>query len=140
MRELQLLAGRSHPQLATEVAKHLKVKLCDVKLSNFANGEISCRIGESVRDDDVFVLQSHAQNVNDAIFEQAILIDAAKRASAASITAVCPFLGYARQDRKSAGREPISGRLVIDLLAQAGADRIMSVDLHSRHTQRFYNG
>ncbi|HUD10196.1 MAG TPA: ribose-phosphate diphosphokinase [Candidatus Saccharimonadales bacterium] len=139
-RQLCLLSGRVHPELAQEVAKVLGTKLCGIKLSNFANGEISCRINESVRGSDVFIIQSHAGNVNDALMEQAIIIDAAKRASAASITAVCPFLGYARQDRKSNGREPITAKLAVDLLAIAGADRIMSIDLHSGQTQGFFNG
>src|ERR1700709_465953 len=104
MRELKLLAGRSHPVLASQVAECLNIPLSPVTLGNFANGEISCRLGESARGHDVFILQTHADNVNDAIMEQAIMIDAARRASAASITAVAPFLGYARQDRKSAGR------------------------------------
>lgn len=134
------MSGRIYPELATEIAKLLDAPLHTVQLSNFANGEISCRLGESVRDSDVFIIQAHASNVNDAIMEQAIMIDAAKRASARSITAVCPFLGYARQDRKSNGREPITARLVIDILAQAGADRIMSVDLHAGQIQGFFNG
>lgn len=140
MRELKLIAGRSHPTLANEIAECLNQTLCEVDLGNFASGEISCRLGESVRGCDVFILQTHCANVNDAIIEQAIMIDTAKRSSAASITAVCPFLGYARQDRKSGGREPISARLVIDILANAGADRIMSVDLHSGQIQGFFNG
>lgn len=139
-RQLQLLTGRSHPALAEAVARELGIELCQIDLGNFANGEISCRIKESVRGDDVFVIQSHCGNVNDALMEQAIIIDSAKRASAHSITAVCPFMAYARQDRKSGGREPITARLVVDILAQAGADRIMSVDLHSGQIQGFING
>lgn len=134
------MTGRVHPELAQEVAQRLGVELCKVKLSNFANSEVSFRLEESIRGDDVFIMQTHAANVNDAIMEQMIMIDAAKRASAASITAVCPSLGYARQDRKSSGREAISARMVIDMLATAGADRIMSVDLHSGQTQGFFNG
>ncbi len=134
------MSGRVHPALAKEVAKLLGVPIHTVELSNFANGEISCTLGESVRDSDVFIIQTHGGNVNNALMEQAIMIDAAKRASARSITAVCPFLGYARQDRKSNGREPITARLVVDLLAQAGADRIMSVDLHAGQIQGFFNG
>ncbi|MES2971035.1 MAG: ribose-phosphate diphosphokinase [Patescibacteria group bacterium] len=139
-RRLQIISGRVHPALAEEITKILGVPLHAVQLTNFANGEISCRLGESVRDSDVFIIQPHGNNVNDAIMEQAIMIDAAKRASAKSITAVCPFLGYARQDRKSAGREPIAARLVVDILAQAGADRIISVDLHAGQIQGFFNG
>jgi len=139
-RRLCILSGRAHPELAKEVVRELGIKLCTTELGNFANGEISCRINESVRGSDVFIIQSHTDNVNDAIMEQAIMIDAAKRASAASITAVCPFFGYARQDRKSVAREPITARLVVDLLAVAGADRIICIDLHSGQTQGFFNG
>jgi ribose-phosphate pyrophosphokinase len=116
------------------------VRPCDIKLGTFANGEISVKLGETIRGADVFVLQTHSQNVNEAIMEQAIILDACKRASAASITAVCPFLGYARQDRKSSGREPISAKLVVDILAHAGADRIMSIDLHVGQIQGFFDG
>lgn len=139
-RRLCIISGRAHPALASAVAKAMGVRLCEVQLGNFANGEISCRINESVRGSDVFVIQTHSSTINDDIMEQAIMIDAAKRGSAASITAVCPFLGYARQDRKSNGREPITARLVVDFLATAGADRIISVDLHSGQTQGFFNG
>jgi len=135
-----LIAGRSHPDLARRVAAGLRTKLGKVELANFANGEISCRIDESVRGCDVFVLQTHSPNVNEHIMEQALIIDAAKRASARSITAVCPFLGYARQDRKAGGREPIAARMIIDILSQAGANRIMSVDLHSGQIQGFFDG
>jgi ribose-phosphate pyrophosphokinase len=137
---LQIVSGSSHPAIAEAIAQELGVQLCNAKLSKFANGEISVVLGESVRGNNVFVVQSHASNVNDSIMEQAIIIDAAKRASAGSITAVCPFLSYARQDRKSKGREPISARLVIDILVQAGADRIMSVDLHTGQIQGFMDG
>lgn len=139
-RHLSLLGGRAHPKLTDEIAKCLGVKVGSLELGNFANGEISCRLNESVRGCDVFVIQSHCGNVNDAIIEQALIIDAAKRASARSITAVCPYLGYARQDRKSNGREPIAARVIVDLLSNSGADRIMSVDLHSGQTQGFFDG
>lgn len=139
-RELKVLSGRAHPQLAEEIAKKLKVRLSNTELGNFANGEISCKLKESVRGDDVFIIQPHSGQVNESIIEQALLIDAAKRSSANSITAVCPFLGYARQDRKSSGREPIAARLIVDFLATAGADRIISVDLHSGQTQGFFKG
>lgn len=137
---LQLLTGRAHPELAAEIAKHLDVKLSDVQLGNFANGEISIRFNESLRGNDVFVIQTHGDRVHESIFEQLLMIDAAKRASARSITAVCPLLSYARQDRKAAGREPIGARLIVDMLTAAGADRIMSVDLHSGQTQGFFDG
>ncbi len=137
---MQLLSGRAHPELAKEIAQYLGVKLSKVQLGNFANGEISIRFNESNRGNDVFVIQSQGERVHESIFEQLLMIDAAKRASARSITAVCPLLSYARQDRKSAGREPIGARMIVDMLAAAGADRIMSVDLHSGQTQGFFNG
>jgi ribose-phosphate pyrophosphokinase len=140
---MQLLTGRAHPELAAEIAEYLGTKLCDIQLSDFANGEISIRFNESLRGNDVFIIQTHgakALKIHTSIFEQLLMIDAAKRASARSITAVCPLLSYARQDRKSAGREPIGARLLVDMLAAAGADRIMSIDLHSGQTQGFFNG
>jgi ribose-phosphate pyrophosphokinase len=140
VQQLHLLGGRSHLKLTNAVAKELHINPCEVSLDNFANGEISCQIGESVRGADVFVLQTHSRNVNDAIMEQAIIIDACRRASAASITAVCPFMGYARQDRKSNGREPITARLVVDILGKAGSNRIMSIDLHTSQIQGFFDG
>lgn len=114
--------------------------LTPLQLDHFANGEIKCQILESVRGADVFVMQTHGMPVNDAIMEQAVLIDAAKRASARRITAVCPFFGYARQDRKASGREPITARVVVDILKVAGADRIVSIDLHSGQIQGFFDG
>jgi ribose-phosphate pyrophosphokinase len=137
---LQLLSGRAHPKLAAEIAECLGVELVDVKLGNFANGEVSIRFNESLRGNDVFIIQSQGKKVHEPLFEQLLMIDAAKRASARSITAVCPLLSYSRQDRKSAGREPIGARLVVDMLAVAGADRIMSVDLHSGQVQGFFDG
>ncbi len=113
--------------------------LGDIKLSRFANGELYCRYGESVRGADVFVLQSYCDPINDRIMEQLIMIDAAKRASAKRITAVCPFYGYARQDRKAEGREPITARLLADMLTVAGADRVVTVDLHTGQIQGFFD-
>lgn len=139
-RRLVILSGRSHLVLSKDVAATLKLSLGKAELGNFANGEISCKLGESVRGADVFIIQTHCASINDAIMEQAIMIDAAHRASAASITAVCPFMGYARQDRKASGRESIAVRLVVDILATAGADRIMSIDLHSGQIQGFFDG
>ncbi|MGH7192985.1 MAG: ribose-phosphate diphosphokinase [Candidatus Saccharimonadales bacterium] len=139
----QLISGRAHPHLAEEIAKHLDIKLCDVRISDFANGEISVRFNDSLRGNDVFIVQTHgaqALKIHTSIFEQLLMIDAAKRASARSITAICPLLSYARQDRKAAGREPIAARLLVDMLAAAGADRIMSIDLHSGQTQGFFDG
>jgi ribose-phosphate pyrophosphokinase len=139
-KRLQLFSGRSNLPLAQEIAECLNIKLGDPNLSQFANGELHCRFSESVRGSDVFILQSHARPVNNSIMEQAIMIDAAKRASAKRITAVCPFYGYARQDRKASGREPITAKLVADVLRVAGANRIVSVDLHSGQIQGFFDG
>ncbi len=139
-KRLQIITGSHHPKLAANVAKHLNTAIVSAPLTHFANSEVKCHLEESVRGSDVFILQSHSRPVNDAVMEQAIIIDAAKRASARHITAVCPFLGYARQDRKSAGREPITSKLVIDILRVAGADRIVSVDLHSGQIQGFFDG
>src|SRR4051812_39951412 len=105
---MQILTGRAHPQLAKEIAEYLQVNLADVQLDNFANGEIRVRFNESLRGNDIFIIQTHGDKVHESIFEQLLMIDAAKRASAHSITAVCPLLSYARQDRKSLGREPIA--------------------------------
>ncbi len=140
MKNMQIFSGSSHPELAEAVAKKLGVKLGNANLRHFANGEMKCQLSESVRGSDVFIMQTHSAPVNDALMEQAILIDAAKRASARHITAVCPILGYARQDRKSSGREPITSKLVIDILSVAGADRIVSIDLHTGQIQAFFNG
>ncbi len=133
------MSGRSHPVLAQQIASHLGVELSEANLREFANGEIHCRYDASVRGCDVFIVQTHCGPVNDFLMEQLIMIDAAKRASAKRITAVCPYYGYARQDRKSAGREPITAKLVADILSAAGADRVVSVDLHSGQIQGFFD-
>lgn len=137
---LRILSGTHHPKLAADVAKKLGSHVSPIELKRFANGEIMCKLEESVRGADVFVFQTHTNPVNDAILEQAIMIDAAKRASAKHITAVCPLFGYARQDRKSSGREPIAAKLIVDILATAGANRIVSLNLHSGQIQGFFNG
>jgi ribose-phosphate pyrophosphokinase len=139
-KHLQLYAGRSHPELAQQVADSLGVALGDANLVDFPNTELRATFGESIRGADVFILQSHAAPVNEAIMEQLIMLDAAKRASAKRITAVCPYYGYGRQDRKAKGREPITAKLVADMLTAAGADRIVSVDLHSPQIQGFFDG
>lgn len=139
-KNLILVTGRAHPGLAQDVAKQLGIDVLETTAYDFANGEMYVRYTESVRGADVFVLQSHSGDVNKAIMEQLIMIDALKRASARSITAVCPLLGYSRQDKKHLGREPISCRLVFDLLRTAGADRVMSVDLHAAQSQGFFDG
>jgi ribose-phosphate pyrophosphokinase len=138
-KRLVLVAGRGHAELSTEVAEHLNVPLGECVLSTFANGEIYCRYGENIRSADVFVFQTHGGAINDLLMEQLIMIDAAKRASAKRITAVCPFYGYARQDRKAEGREPITARLVADMLTAAGADRVVTVDLHTGQIQGFFD-
>ncbi len=139
-KHLEIFSGRAHPDLAEEVAGHLGVSLSEANLVDFASTEMRCRFGDSVRGADVFIVQSHAAGVNDSIMEQLLMIDAAKRASAKRITAVCPYYGYARQDRKAEGREPITAKLVTDLLTTAGADRILAVDLHSNQIQGFFDG
>jgi ribose-phosphate pyrophosphokinase len=136
-KRMMLFSGSANPALAEEVSALLGIKLGDVDRSTFANGEIYVRFAESVRGSDCFVLQSHSQPVNFHIMEQLIMIDALQRASAKRITAVVPFYGYARQDKKHMAREPITARLVGDLFVAAGADRIVSVDLHSGQIQGF---
>ena len=139
-KRLMLFAGRSHPQLADEVAAALDVSLAPTSAYDFANGEIFVRFDESVRGCDAFVLQSHTAPLNKWIMEQLIMVDALKRASAKRITVVSPFFGYARQDKKHRGREPITARLMADLFQQAGADRLISVDLHTSQIQGFFDG
>ena len=138
-KKLQLYSGRAHPELASDIAKHLGVRIGDANLREFANGEIHCRFGESLRGADVFIIQTHGGTVNHSIMEQLIMIDAAKRASAKRITAVCPYYGYSRQDRKAEGREPITAKLIADMLQAAGADRVVSVDLHTGQIQGFFD-
>lgn len=137
---LVLAAGRAHPELAKNVAKELGIDLLGVSAYDFANSETYVRFSESVRGMDLFLLQSHTMPVNQWIMEQLLMVDAAKRASAHSVTVVAPFFGYARQDKKSRGREPISARLIADLFKTAGADRLMSVDLHTAQIQGFFDG
>jgi ribose-phosphate pyrophosphokinase len=143
-KKLHLFAGRHNVELAELVGNHLSVKVTEAHLGQFASGETHCRFAESVRGSDVFIIQSHAEldgrSINDAVMEQLIMVDAAKRASAKRITAVMPFYGYGRQDRKSEGREPITARLVADLFAVAGATRLVSIDLHSGQIQGFFDG
>jgi ribose-phosphate pyrophosphokinase len=135
-----LLSGRAYPELTDEVAECLGIEPTPTTLYDFANGEIFVRFLESVRGCDAFVLQSHTAPINKWIMEQLIMVDALKRASAKRITVVAPFFGYARQDKKSRGREPISARLMADLFLTAGADRIMAVDLHTAQIQGFFDG
>ncbi|QQM67132.1 ribose-phosphate diphosphokinase [Actinomyces weissii] len=139
-KQLVIVSGRAHPALAEDVANELGIEVLSSTAYDFANGETYVRFNESVRGCDVFVLQSHGDRVNDWLMEQLIMVDALKRASAKRITVVSPFFPYARQDKKHLGREPISARLVADLYKTAGADRIMSVDLHSSQEQGFFDG
>ncbi|MCL1907639.1 MAG: ribose-phosphate diphosphokinase [Propionibacteriaceae bacterium] len=135
-----LFAGRSHPHLATEIADLLGTKIVPARTVTYANSEIYVRFEESVRGCDAFVIQAHTAPVNDWLMEQLVMVDALKRASAKRITVVSPFYPYARQDKKHAGREPISARLVADLYRAAGATRVMSVDLHASQIQGFFDG
>ncbi|MFN8119500.1 MAG: ribose-phosphate diphosphokinase [Micropruina glycogenica] len=135
-----LCTGRAFPELAEEVAELLGVDLVPTRQVTYANSEIYVRFEESVRGADAFVIQSHPAPVNEWLMEQLIMIDALKRASAKRITVVSPFYPYGRQDKKHAGREPISARLVADLYKTAGADRLMSVDLHAAQIQGFFDG
>jgi len=139
-RTLKLFAGRGHPELAARVAEHLGVALTEQSVYDFANGETFVRFNESVRGCDAFVIQSHQRPVNEWIMEQLIMVDALKRASANRITVILPFYPYARQDKKHKGREPISARLVADLFRTAGANRIITVDLHTAQIQGFFDG
>ncbi|MFI5757529.1 ribose-phosphate diphosphokinase [Streptomyces sp. NPDC051569] len=139
-KKLMLFSGRAHPELAEEVAQYLGVGIVPTKAFDFANGEIYVRYQESARGADCFLIQSHTAPINKWIMEQLIMIDALKRASARSITVIVPFYGYARQDKKHRGREPISARLVADLMKTAGADRILTVDLHTDQIQGFFDG
>ncbi|UYN83654.1 MAG: ribose-phosphate diphosphokinase [Microcella sp.] len=139
-KRLVLVTGRAHPDLAEQIAAELETEIVHTDARTFANGEIYARYDESVRGCDAFVLQSHASPINEWLMEQLIMVDALKRASAKRITVVAPFYPYARQDKKGRGREPISARLVADLYKAAGADRIMSVDLHAAQIQGFFDG
>ena len=139
-KKLRIFSGRGYPELAEEVATELGIPITPTSAYDFANGEIFVRFEESVRGCDAFVIQSHAAPVNKQIMEQLIMVDALKRASAKRITVVAPFYGYARQDKKHRGREPISARLMADLYKTAGADRLMVVDLHTSQIQGFFDG
>ena len=143
-KKLHLFSGRHNAELADEVAGYLNVEVTEAHPSQFANGETHVRFAESIRGSDVFIMQSHGsvedRSLNDAVMEHLIMVDAARRASAKRITAVLPCYGYARQDRKSEGREPITARLIADLFKVAGASRLVSVDLHSGQIQGFFNG
>jgi ribose-phosphate pyrophosphokinase len=138
-KRMMVFSGTAHPALSEEIAAELGVSLSVSKLEKFASGEIYFRAEESARGSDAFVIQTHAGDVNEAIMEQLIMIDALKRASAKRITAVIPYYGYSRQDKKGLAREPISAKLVADILSTAGADRVVSMDLHSGQIQGYFD-
>jgi ribose-phosphate pyrophosphokinase len=139
-KNLMVFSGRAHPELAEEVADLLGTELVPTSAYEFANSEIYVRYEESVRGCDAFVIQSHTAPINEWIMEHLIMVDALKRASAKRITVVMPFYGYGRQDKKHRGREPISARLIADLFKTAGADRLISVDLHADQIQGYFDG
>ncbi len=136
---LVLISGRSNEELAEQIASSVDISLCQRELTNFSDGEIFVQIQENVRGSDVFIVQSTSTNVNDNLMELLIMIDAIKRASARRITVVMPYFGYARQDRKVQSRTPITAKLVADLIGAAGADRVLSMDLHAGQIQGFFN-
>ena len=138
-KRMMLFSGTTHPALSEEIAEHLGIPIAPCVIRRFGSGEIYVRPEDSVRGADVFVIQTHADPVNESIMEQLILIDAMKRASAKRITAVVPYYGYARQDKKVLAREPISAKLVADLLSAAGSDRVVSVDLHAGQIQGYFD-
>ncbi len=137
--ELKLFAGNANRSLAEEIAQYLRVPLSDAEVSRFSDGEVFVKVNENVRGADVFVVQPTCPPVNDTLMELLVMIDAFKRASVRRITAVLPYYGYARQDRKSQSRVPITARLVADLLEAAGVDRVLALDLHAGQIQGFFN-
>lgn len=137
--EIKLFAGNSNLPLARAIAAKLNTGLGDVEVTKFSDGETSIHICETVRGRDLFIIQSTSTPVNDNLMELLIMIDAAKRASAGRITAVVPYFGYARQDRKARSRDPITAKLIADLITSAGADRVLTMDLHAAQIQGFFN-
>ncbi len=138
-KNIKILSGNSHPALAMQIASALGLPLGKASVGRFSDGETSVSISETVRGSDVFIVQSTSDPVNDHLMELLIMIDACKRASAGRITAVIPYFGYARQDRKNKARDPISAKLVADLIEKAGADRVLTMDLHASQIQGFFN-
>jgi ribose-phosphate pyrophosphokinase len=139
MKEMKVFSGQANPTLATRICEYLGIPLGDITLGRFPDGEISCKIEEDVRGRDVFLVQPTCPPVNDNLMELLIMIDSFLRASAARITAVLPYYGYARQDRKDEGRVPITAKLVANLISRAGADRALTVDLHAQQIQGFFD-
>jgi ribose-phosphate pyrophosphokinase len=138
MHSLVIFAGNSNPELAQDICRHIGIKLGDAEVKTFSDGEIQIEIRENVRGKDVFILQSTCAPVNDHLVELLLMIDAFKRASAQRITAVIPYFGYARQDKKVAPRVPISAKLIADLVERAGANRVITMDLHAGQIQGFF--
>ncbi len=138
-RDLRVFSGRAHPGLGQEICDYLETSLGAIELNNFADGEIFCQVRENVRGRDVFVLQPVCNPVNENLMELLIMLDTFKRSSANRVTAVIPYYGYARQDKKDAPRVPITAKLVADLISAAGADRILTLDLHAGQIQGFFN-
>ena len=137
--EMKIFSGRANPELTNQICQYLGLPLGKVSIGNFPDGEISCKIDEDIRGRDVFLVQPTSPHVNDHIMELLILIDCCKRASAERITAVIPYFGYARQDRKDAGRVPITAKLVANVITRAGADRVLAMDLHAAQIQGFFD-
>ena len=139
MDDMKLFTGRAHPELARRVCDYLGLPLGRAMMGNFPDGEISCKIDEDVRGRDVFILQPTCPPVNETLMELLIMIESLKRASADRITAVIPYFGYARQDRKDEGRVPITAKLVANIITRAGADRVLAMDLHAAQIQGFFD-
>jgi len=139
MNGIQLVAGTSHPDLAQKISKKLEIPLTPITIKKFANGEIYVRLGKKVRGDDIFIIQTMTNPVNDCLMELLILVDALKRSSAGRINLICPQMCYSRQDRRTQSHEPITAKLVADLITKAGVDRLVTVDLHADQIQGFYD-
>jgi ribose-phosphate pyrophosphokinase len=139
MHDLKIFSGKANRALTTQICEYLGVPLGDIALGNFPDGETSCKINEDVRGRDVFLIQPTCPPVNDNLFQLLVMIDSCKRASAERVTAVIPYFGYARQDRKDEGRVPITAKLVANLIARAGADRVLAMDLHAAQIQGFFD-
>ncbi len=137
--KLCLITGNANPELAKKISEYINVRLCDASVGRFNNGETAVMINESIRGKDIFIVQPTSQPVNDNVMDLLILADACKRASAHSITAIVPYYAYARQDRKTRGREPISAKLVANLMVAAGMSRVITVDLHAAQIQGFFD-
>ena len=138
-KDIKIFTGNANPALAQEICKLIGIKLGEAEVKSFADGEASVSLYESVRGSDVFLINSTCKPVNDSLMELLIMIDACKRASAGRVTAVIPYFGYARQDRKAKSRDPISAKLVANMLVAAGGDRVLTMDLHAAQLQRFYD-